>query len=66
MKAPTHLARAPASLGLFECLALLAAFVLQIASVMTSVQEPGCSAAAASGKTPATETRGAAVRSCRS
>ena len=65
MQAHTKAAGTPVKLGLFECFALVAAVVLQIASLMASLQDHGCGTAPAAGKTPIAETRGAAAPGCR-
>ena len=63
MESSTTAGKGAVSLGLFECCALLAAFVLQIASLVTSLQSHGCSAEPTSGKVVAAEARGG-ERSC--
>jgi hypothetical protein len=65
MQAHAKAAATPVKLGLFECFALVAAVVLQIASLMTSLQDHGCGAAPVATKTPVAKTLGAAAPSCR-
>jgi hypothetical protein len=63
MEPSTTAGKSAVSLGLFECCALVTAFVLQIASLVTSLQNHGCGATQSSGKVVAAEARDG-ERSC--